>query len=167
MDVDLYIDIYILRCGAVTSEDIASAFKSNSMEVAVVIENEKAIIKKPTGMYQMITLYIHMSIRVYVDICVYAYIYICAYVYIYIYVHTYLFVHVDITATEDIVSPAVAPGQMIKHYAPDIPTFIISASSTKYHPIGKCVYYVYKNLLCIAYIHTCIYLYMCIEIYVF
>jgi hypothetical protein len=58
------------------------------MEVAVVIENEKAIIKKPTGIYQMIDLYIHMNICVYVHISVYIYIYIhicihrCKYIYL-------------------------------------------------------------------------------------
>mmetsp|Transcript_7002 Transcript_7002/g.7118 ORF Transcript_7002/g.7118 Transcript_7002/m.7118 type:complete len:466 (-) Transcript_7002:71-1468(-) len=76
--------VSILRCGAVTSEDIAQALRLNSIQVAVVIENEKAI-KKPTN-------------------------------------------KLDI---KDVDSPAVAPGQMIKHYAPDIPTYILSASRTR------------------------------------
>jgi hypothetical protein len=75
--------VSILRCGAVTSDDIAQALRVNSIQVAVVIENEKAI-KKPTN---------------------------------------------KLDIEDD--SPAVAPGQMIKHYAPDIPTYILSASSTR------------------------------------
>jgi L-threonylcarbamoyladenylate synthase len=89
--------VSILRCGAVTSEDItASLAASNSaelMNVSVVIENEKALIKKgsdKSGADSIIG-----------------------------------------KAAESVDNEAaVAPGQMIKHYAPDIPTYIVTAASS-------------------------------------
>lgn len=88
--------ISILRCGAVTSEDIIAALAGCELkdlaDVSVVVENEKALIKKtPVAMSS------------------------------------------DSRAKElessDDQTAAVAPGQMIKHYAPDIPTYIIRANS--------------------------------------
>ena len=89
--------VSILRCGAVTSEDIATALQGavGLSTVTVVIENEKSLIKVA-----------HVSAGAG-------------------------------TATSppegkieegSADTPAVAPGQMIKHYAPDIPTYIVSAS---------------------------------------
>lgn len=89
--------VSILRCGAVTSEDIAASLaSSNSAEltnVSVVIENEKALIKKASD-------------KASVDSSA-------------------------ISAPDsDDNEAAVAPGQMIKHYAPDIPTYIVTAASS-------------------------------------
>jgi L-threonylcarbamoyladenylate synthase len=89
--------VSILRCGAVTSEDIAfSLASSNSVmliNVSVVIENEKALIKKDSD-----------------KSCVDS-------------------ISRKLSESEDN-EAAVAPGQMIKHYAPDIPTYIVTAASS-------------------------------------
>ena len=88
--------ITILRCGAVTSEDIIAALAGSRVEdladVSVIVENEKALIKKtPTAMSSD--------------------------------------GHAKAVEGPDDETAAVAPGQMIKHYAPDIPTYIIRANS--------------------------------------
>ena len=87
--------VSILRCGAVTSEDILAALlKSNTAgldNVTVVIENEKALIKSAASN----TIISNIKAE---------------------------------SNSEHDETAAVAPGQMIKHYAPDIPTYIVSAS---------------------------------------
>lgn len=86
--------VSILRCGAVTSEDIAASLASSKSavlaDVSVVIENEKALIKKD-------------SVKSGVD---------------------------SKAPESNDNEAAVAPGQMIKHYAPDIPTYIVTAASS-------------------------------------
>ena len=88
--------VSILRCGAVTSEDILAALLMSNIagldNVAVVIENEKALIKSAASNT------INSNIKAESN-------------------------------SEHDETAAVAPGQMIKHYAPDIPTYIVSASS--------------------------------------
>lgn len=89
--------VSILRCGAVTSDDIAAALLKSDISglsnVTVVIENEKALIK--TAVSNAVE---GKSIKAESN-------------------------------SENDETAAVAPGQMIKHYAPDIPTYIVSAIS--------------------------------------
>ena len=89
--------VSILRCGAVTSDDIAVALLKSNISglnhVTVVIENEKALIK--TAVSNAVE---GKSIKAESN-------------------------------SENDETAAVAPGQMIKHYAPDIPTYIVSAIS--------------------------------------
>ena len=98
--------VSILRCGAVTSEDISAALLSlkgsQLSDVVVVIENEKALIKKENspsdgGHGCSVISSAHES-------------------------------NGTESADEFHADPAVAPGQMIKHYAPDIPTYIVTAA---------------------------------------
>jgi L-threonylcarbamoyladenylate synthase len=94
--------VSILRCGAVTSEDVSAALSKSGNEklknISVVIENEKALIKKHSSSSSKE----HSSST-----------------------SSSLKETVNDTDT-DAVFGAVAPGQMIKHYAPDIPTFVVS-----------------------------------------
>jgi L-threonylcarbamoyladenylate synthase len=89
--------VSILRCGAVTSEDIASSLASSNsailINISVVIENEKALMKKDSDKSGVSSI----SRK---------------------------------TSESDDNEAAVAPGQMIKHYAPDIPTYVIAAASS-------------------------------------
>ena len=99
--------VSILRCGAVTSEDISAALLlakgSHLSNVVVIIENEKALIKKDNSLSNgghgcSITPSAHES---------------------------------NVSESDDKfrADAAVAPGQMIKHYAPDIPTYIVTAAA--------------------------------------
>lgn len=97
--------VSILRCGAVTSEDISAALisakGSKLIGVTVVIENEKALIKKSSNVNKGG----HSS-------------------------HVTEENNVLKSDTDPDSTPAVAPGQMIKHYAPDIPTYIVTAETS-------------------------------------
>ena len=107
--------VSILRCGAVTSEDIATALEGAShpglSNVKVIIENEKALIKKVPIVISSQDVTSSTSSGTTTVI-------------------TDISKDSTTTVSESDESPAVAPGQMMKHYAPDIPTYIVTAESS-------------------------------------
>lgn len=126
--------VSILRCGAVTSIDILNALTNiKGLEnVFVVVENEKSFIKKtPEDISQLNIIECNNkkmeknnndsnnsdNKNSEVDI-----------------------------RTEDEREGAVAPGQMIKHYAPDIPTYIISLNKMRNKNKTKGVFLSTENL---------------------